>query len=231
MRELGLALAAALAGCGRPAAASCVEVGSSRVCWNEAGVAASVEPSMRPARSPASPLGFRCEGAGDARRCIERDRRATPFACDGERCTQARPRLPDDGEWTCADAAGAVVCVGGEPAAGVASRGVERGWFCGERRGTRERVCVDLSPDVPDGDLAGWRCRFEHEPRVVRRCERDRSVHVLDDACDGERPCVDGAHCVASRCVPDRPAPSCWLDADCGGGSACRFGSCSAERR
>ena len=61
---------------------------------------------------------------------------ASPFVCSGETCTQRHVRLPDDGEWRCAERDGVVWCAGGEPAAGVVSVSTVRGYRCGERRGT-----------------------------------------------------------------------------------------------
>ena len=46
-------------------------------------------------------------------------------------------------------------------------------------------------------------------------------------ACDLGHPCVDGSRCAEGWCVPERPAPGCWLQTDCPGGR-CRFGSCLA---
>jgi hypothetical protein len=155
--------------------------------------------------------------------------------------------MPDDGEWTCADSAGAVVCVGGERAAGVVAGPPDAAWICGPRRSPGAappparrleaaspaplgpRVCVDLSPDVPDGDPSGRRCHVESGPPATRVCERATGAAVLGVACDAAHPCVDGATCAGGRCLPAaRPAPSCWLDRDCPGG-ACRFGTCRAE--
>ena len=80
---------------------------------------------------------------------------------------QRHVRLPDDGEWRCAERDGVAWCAGGEPAAGVVRAPAERGFVCGERRMTGdagvERVCVDESPDVPGGERGGYRCRFLQE--------------------------------------------------------------------
>ena len=132
--------------------------------------------------------------------------------------------MPDDGDWSCADMGGVAICHAGERAAGVAPAptGVDVAWFCGARG-----ICVDLSPDFPDGDMVGWRCRYEHEAGARRICERVAgAAHQLTDVCDGRRPCLDGSLCIEGRCLPARPDPACWLDADCAGGARCRFGSC-----
>jgi hypothetical protein len=134
--------------------------------------------------------------------------------------------MPNDGEWECADLAGVVVCHGGERAAGVAPGASDPGFVCGARsHGSKERVCVDTSPDFPTGTPRAERCAFEPHDGVVRICERNTSAHGITDACSPAKPCVSGLSCVAARCVPRKPAPSCLLDKDCDHG-ACRFGSC-----
>jgi hypothetical protein len=186
-----------------------------------------------PASASAPAMGWRCVGGGAARTCTSRATSAPAFACDGSRCEQRHPRMPDDGEWQCTDSAGATVCMGGERAAGVAPGPApdrsDAGWFCGARRGgdPGSRLCVDLSPDFPDGRARGWRCRTLHDGPARRVCERDAAVHTLAETCDPGHPCVDGSRCAEGWCVPERPAPSCWLQTDCPGGR-CRFGSCIA---
>jgi hypothetical protein len=217
----------------------CADVGTTRVCWDARGAPALVERTL-PRVAATTPMGWRCAWPGPVRHCVDRAAVAPAFTCDGPRCTQRHARLPDDGEWTCVDSAGAVVCVGGAAPAGVVAGPPEVGWICGERRGAPARdeggarVCVDFSPDFPDGQAAAWRCRIENGASPVRVCERAASLELarrgpaLGDACDRSRPCVDGATCVSARCVPARPAPTCTLDADCSTG-ACRFGTCRAE--
>lgn len=215
----------------------CADVGALRVCWDPLGAPALVARPVPPAAA-ASPMGWRCAWPGTARLCVDRRADAPAFSCVGERCTQTHARRPDAGEWTCADSAGAVVCAGGEPAAGVVAGPPDAAWICGARRGAGPhdllgpRVCVDLAPDFPDGEATRWRCRSLVGPAAGRVCERASDVPSLGARCDRARPCVDGALCVAQGdvdvCVPARPAPSCWLDADCPG-SACRFGTCRAE--
>jgi len=224
----------------------CTDLAELRVCWGGAcGDAGCVEARPAPPLPALSALGFRCVGSGAARRCADRAARAGGFDCRGDVCVQAHPRLPSDGEWLCADAAGAVVCAGGEPAAGVAAARTDAGWFCGTRAGMRAaaaapraqpsagrapsagpRVCVDFDADFPDGAATNWRCRYAYERGRQRVCERDPNGAELGDACDPARPCVDGSRCASGHCVPARPAPECWLDSDCAG-KACRFGSCA----
>ena len=154
------------------------------------------------------------------------------FVCSDARCAQLYPRFPDDGEWTCNDMAGATVCSGGDPPAGVPFNRSDSGWTCGQRRTARaertegERVCVNFAPDFPDGMARGWRCRYVTDADVRRICERGDTAGIIGDAC-GKRadPCFDGLRCVGGRCQPDPPSPSCILDSDCDEG-ACRFASC-----
>jgi hypothetical protein len=186
----------------RAATEDCADVETLRACWDGAGVHVTKSPTTTRARGPA-------------------------FACAGDRCEQRHPRMPDTGEWQCMDSAGATVCMGGERAAGVAPAPPDPRWFCGARRGGEPgaRVCVDLSPDFPDGHAHGWRCRTLHDGPARRVCERDPEAHTLGDTCDARHPCVDGSLCAGGLCLPERPAPACWREADCPEGR-CRFGSC-----
>jgi len=188
----------------RAAAGDCANVQTLRVCWDGAGPHAAARATGGAARAP-----------------------GPTFACSGDRCEQRHPRMPDDGEWQCADSAGATVCMGGERAAGVARPAAEPAWFCGARRDRvmGARICVDLSPDFPDGRAPGWRCRTLYEGPTRRVCDRDPAAHTLAETCDRAHPCVDGSRCAGGWCVPERPAPECWLDTDCAAGR-CRFGSC-----
>ncbi len=223
--------------------ATCADVANSRVCWDascDGGVCVTDRPL--PPLPELSSLGWRCTGKGDARVCADRQSEVGRFDCDTDgRCQQRYPRVPDDGEWSCADTAGAVVCAGGAPPAGVASPRLsptESGWFCGLRKaGTpdEQRVCVDFSTDYPsppenakgaDG-RRHWRCSWKNGS-VERTCILASDLHELGDPCDPAVPCVDGASCVNARCVPPRPAPNCAFDADCES-RRCRFGTC-AER-
>jgi hypothetical protein len=130
---------------------------------------------------------------------------ASEFTCDAGRCTQRHVRLPDDGEWRCAEQDGVAWCAGGEPAAGVVRMPANRGFACGVRRGsTTERVCVDESPDYPSGKRGRYRCRFLHEHGTQRECVEES---------------------VPLRAVVVRGAPDCWLDRDCAPES-CDRGRC-----
>jgi len=140
-----------------------------------------------------------------------RNDEASEFACDGGRCVQRHVRLPDDGEWRCAERAGVVWCAGGEPPAGVVRAPADRGYVCGRRAGARhpagERICVDASPDYPSGLAGEYACHFAEERGVRRVCERQRSAVVPPRG---------------------RRAPDCWLDRDCEGGP-CDRGRCAGE--
>ncbi len=259
---LGIVTAAAVA-CGRSAAGDptldvartwatpaadvagrCADVGEARACWSDRGGPTRVTRTVPP-RPPPTPIGWRCTGQGGSRRCAARDD-VGPFACDGGACEQRLPRQPDEGQWQCVDDSGATVCVGGEPASGVARSCVDPGWVCGERRrppdgvrtggaperaSSHDRVCVDLSPDVPSGSTAGQRCRWSYDRRPIRVCVRDPGAHLLGDACSPTDPCVVGARCVAGRCLPPAPSADCAIDADCGerARTRCRFGTCTED--
>jgi|SRR5580704_846848 hypothetical protein len=210
----------------------CADVSDLRVCWGAPGGPLLVARALPPFPAPSS-LGFRCYGSGSARTCGLRESAASGFSCEGTTCIQRYARQPDEGEWTCSDDAGVAVCVGSERAAGVSSAGIDPGWICGERPPKRDRlgphVCVDFSPDFPEGLASGFRCRWSYEHGASRICVRDSQAHVVGDGCDGTRPCVLGALCVDSRCVPPKPWPSCAFDTDCEAGR-CGFGSCVGTR-
>ena len=92
------------------------------------------------------------------------------------------------------------------------------------------RVCVDLSPDFPDGHARGWRCRTLYDGPPRRACDRDPDAHTLAETLRRARTRASTAAAASTGwCVPERPAPACWRDADCAGGR-CRFGSCLARR-
>jgi hypothetical protein len=159
--------------------------------------------------------------------CVDRRAGGGPFVCVGDECVQRHPRMPDDGEWECVDLHGVVICHGGEPAAAVVDGPPDPGWLCGARaQGARgpERLCVDFAPDLPAGEAAGWRCRYDHQRGEKRICRRDAQARRVGGPCAAG--CPEGATCVENRCLPARPDPTCWLDSDCPGGK-CRFGTCS----
>jgi hypothetical protein len=142
-----------------------------------------------------------------------RVREASEFSCRGDVCVQRHVRLPDDGEWRCAEREGVVWCAGGEPAAGVVKVVSERGYRCGERRvapgDRRERVCVDAAPDYPVGRAGEFACRFVEQGSLRRECvRRPSTVRPLEHA----------------------SLPNCWLDRDCDG-TKCDRGSCESEKR
>jgi hypothetical protein len=213
----------------------CADVGTVRVCWDPATAEPRLRPRPVPARAPSTPLGWRCAGAGAARACRDRGRDAPPFVCAGTHCRQRPPRLPDDGDWSCADMSGAVVCVGGAAPAGVAAAAAAPGWFCDERRARDEagdasaRVCVDLSPDYPDGEPARWRCHFDNAPAPVRVCQGAAEPRAVGAACAADAACPAGTACVSGRCLPPRPSPGCWSDRDCAAPERCQLGSCRGE--
>ena len=219
----------------------CADVADVRVCWglngnhDDCSQGVCVDERKVPPLDAKSNMGWRCFRSGSERECVDRRQGVGDFRCQQGRCEQLHPRVPDDREWSCADLSGAAVCVGGDEPAGVLPATAEPGWLCGARPedarpigrdgGVGRALCVDLSADFPDGKPTGWKCRYEYEGGARRICEKGDDVHVLGDRCARDAPCIDGARCVAGKCVPDRPSPSCWLDADCESG-ACRFGTC-----
>jgi hypothetical protein len=225
---------------------ACADVLDFRVCWDaECPSGTCVVERSVPSAPAASPLGWRCVGGGEERSCSDRGHGVGRFACQRDSCVQVHPRLPDDGEWTCAEMAGAVLCVGGDGPAGTPPGPRDAGFLCGKRRptpgpsrfdaragaaglGQGATVCLDLSPDFPDSSPRGWVCRYEHEHGMRRICERRETQGALGAACSSSAPCIDGLLCAAGRCVPRRPEPSCWLDADCASAS-CRLASCVQE--
>jgi hypothetical protein len=134
-------------------------------------------------------------------------RAVSRFTCQDGTCRQEQPRLPDTGEWRCADLGHVVWCAGGEPAAGVVSGPVDARFRCGPRWGgaKSERVCIDQQPDYPGGQSETYQCGFEQERGVARVCRSG----------DAWR----GAALAASA------VPACWLDRDCASG-VCDRGAC-----
>ena len=145
--------------------------------------------------------------AGSLWRAALAPRQSSRFNCNQSECRQQHPRLPDSGEWTCAERDGVVWCVGGEPAAGVA-RGIGDARFrCGPRWGKpHERVCVDEQPEYPQ--RSGFVCRFEQESGLSRVCR--------------------GGHTATSAKHPRGAVPACWFDKDCRSG-VCDRGVCACR--
>ena len=137
-------------------------------------------------------------------------RAAGRFKCREGQCRQQQPRLPDTGEWRCAERAHVVWCAGGEPAAGVVSGRVDPGFRCGARWGhaPAERVCIDRHPDYPD-ETGDFDCSFEQERSIVRVCRANARI-------------------AAPLPAQERALPACWLDRDCPSG-ACDRGVCTCN--
>jgi hypothetical protein len=202
---------------------SCSDVGRERVCWSTECLSGScLGVRVVPAVPALSAAGYRCAGTGPTRVCRDRVEGAGPFECDAGACVQRQPRMPDDGEWSCSEMAGVVVCRELARAAGSLPAPRDPAFVCGSA--ARGRVCVDFSPDLPD-ERGEWRCRFVDEMRTERQCRPGADPGRPGAACEPARPCMDGLHCVSGRCLPERPSPSCATDDDCPGGS-CRFGTC-----
>ncbi len=137
-------------------------------------------------------------------------RLASPFVCQGSTCRQAHPRLPDTGEWRCAERDGVAWCAGGEPAAGVVAGPADPSFRCAPRFGHEsERVCIARHPDYPGGQPSLQSCWYAQEAGVSRHCGPARS---------------------ASRApLAERALPACWLDADCSS-RACDRGACRCQK-
>jgi hypothetical protein len=207
----------------------CSDVGTARVCWDTACEKGVCLVERNTPEAPAlTPMGYRCAGSGGARSCVDRSLLAGRFFCRDGVCEQWGPRTPDTREVSCSEIAGVVRClVEGDAASAVVGSERAPGWFCGPRRGPTERgeICVDFSADYPDGDPLAWDCHYEAEPALRRVCKKAQSFARVLAACHASAPCVDGAVCVAGRCLPRAPEIGCYVDGDCDAGP-CRFGTC-----
>lgn len=155
-------------------------------------------------------------------------RLASPFVCRGETCLQAHPRLPDTGEWRCAEHAGVAWCAGGEPAAGVVAGRADSAFQCAPRWGhEEERICIARHPDYPEGRSDLYQCSYAQERGTARRCKRARTEQRVSLP-EGARPaCWLDRDCDSGAC--DRGACVCSKDAECGG-SRCRDGWCAGGK-
>lgn len=155
-------------------------------------------------------------------------RRAGPFACAGSECRQRQPRLPDSGEWRCAERAHVVWCAGGEPASGVVPGASDASFRCGARWGdksdAKERVCIDRRPDHPDAAPDDYECRYEQERGLARVCRQGRGAIEAALAPLALPACWLDGDCPSQRC--DRGACLCQSDAECRRGR-CREGVCA----
>ncbi|HET9930869.1 MAG TPA: hypothetical protein VFQ35_09290 [Polyangiaceae bacterium] len=209
---------------------SCSDVQDARVCWAaEPGEGLWVGERPLPGPNAADPRKYRCTGVGDQRECRLRADLAPPFRCREERCTQPLPRVPDDGEWECADLGGVVLCRGGGVPAGVARPSSDPGWRCGARRksSTGERICLDLDPDYPGKRGESFRCHYDYEgAKLTRTCEPSRAP-VIGTRCESKGACPADARCIGGICLPASFNPSCWGDLDCSGDERCVYGACA----
>jgi hypothetical protein len=154
-------------------------------------------------------------------------RRAGAFACSAGECRQPQPRLPDTGEWRCAERAKVVWCAGGEPAAGVVPGAPDARFQCAARWGggtVTERVCIDRRPDYPDGARDDYDCRYDQERGLARVCRKQRAATGPAFSPLALPACWLDRDCPSQRC--DRGACACRADADCERGR-CRDGLCA----
>ena len=154
---------------------------------------------------------------------------AGSFSCRAGECRQEQPRLPDTGEWRCADRGQVVWCAGGEPAAGVVKGPADPAYRCGARWGSSsgERVCIDAHPDYPAGQFENLRCRFEQEQGLARVCQTGETWHGATLRADALPACWLARDCPSGGC--DRGACSCQSDAQCQAGR-CQSGVCVEEK-
>lgn len=214
--------------------ALCLDVADVRACWGDAADSDKCRSGTcfvrRPLpAAPAPPSGFRCRGQRGDRSCVTRVLDGPPFVCDQNRCVQAPPRMPDNGEWECVEMAGAVICRSLAEAAGIPRGPEDAAFVCGTRAGHGERICVDLSPDPPPG-LASWGCRVTYDRGSAARVCTATNEPRVGGSCTSDANCPAAVPCVGGRCLPDQPKPACWFDQDCGRGARCRYGSCRAEK-
>jgi hypothetical protein len=201
----------------------CSDFGELRVCYGDEGVA-RVARSVPAGLAPRA--GYRCGGSGRARKCEDRAANGGGFECGTTRCLQLSPRMPDDGEWECVELSGLVYCHSRGPMAGVEAGPKDLGWLCGPRRGHDEQVCIDTDADRPS-DARFRSCRYEQRMGAsIRSCVPARAA-AIGDSCAAETECPKDSSCQAGLCLPRRPEPACWLDADCGAAARCALGSCT----
>jgi len=186
-------------------------LGGSRFALCELLLLAAAAGCRQPQARPHRPLATRAVSLPSALALAVAPRAASRFACQGGTCRQQQPRLPDTGEWRCAESKHVVWCAGGEPAAGVVGGPPDRHFRCGPRWGTGagERVCIERQPDYPGDPSLSYQCRFEQEQGVARVC---RSTDAKVDA-------------KAGGDLAERALPACWLDRDCPSGT-CDRGAC-----
>lgn len=155
--------------------------------------------------------------------------RADRFSCGPDQCVQSHPRLPDSGQWRCAESGLVVWCAGGEPAAAVAPAPADPGYRCGLRfGGASERICIDEHPDYPPPQMGRNRCAFAQERGIARVCKVG-ATKAAKPLSPGALPaCWLGQDCRSGNC--DRGTCRCAADRDCERG-VCSFGVCAEGAR
>jgi len=176
-------------------------------------------------QQPKSGKKGRTASVASARPPALRPRAASRFHAKNGQFRQEHPRLPDTGEWRCAERGKVVWCAGGQAAAGVVRGPADRGYRCGPRWGTPgERVCIDQHPDYP-GD--GYECKMEEELGVARICRLAGATSTRPLPTSAVPACWLDRDCPTQHC--DRGACGCSGDRDCQRG-VCRAGACVEER-
>jgi hypothetical protein len=168
--------------------------------------------------------------ATDALRAALAPRPAGHFSLQDGKLRQEHPRLPDTGEWRCAERSQVVWCAGGQPAAGVVAGPPDRGFRCGprwgQRSGQRERVCIDEHPDYPGNDA--YQCSFDQERGIARVCRVEQASPAIVLVPHALAACWLDRDCPSGRC--DRGACTCASQADCESGH-CERGMCIEVHR
>jgi hypothetical protein len=193
-------------------------------------VLASCVGCKRPKPAPAPPPSPSSTSAPDQLRAALTPRSAGHFSLRDGKLRQEHPRLPDTGEWRCAERARIVWCAGGEPAAGVVAGPNDAGFRCGPRWGQdgseRERVCIDEHPDYPGNEA--YQCSFDQERGIARVCRVAEPTPAAVLAPNAVAACWLDRDCPSGRC--DRGACTCVAQADCQSGS-CQRGTCVEVNR
>lgn len=152
-------------------------------------------------------------------------RPAGSFTCGGDGCLQLHPRMPDTGEWLCAERGGVVWCAGSDGAAGVVAGPPDLGFRCGKRwgGGPSERVCIDRHPDYPSAPGV-YQCRFQQERGSSRLCRLSSASESATSLAESAlAACFLDRDCPSQRC--ERGTCGCASDAECRLGR-CERGSC-----
>lgn len=166
-----------------PPLARCMDVGLIRACWSN-----NAAPTLITRTVPAfasEPARWRCKDSAQSRQCAARAALGGAFRCQNAVCTQSAPWVPDDGIWDCVAESGAVICLGGQPAAGVPHPlPPSSNWICGDRRVPPDQV-TNPHPNAPvNGNNT-------HAAMDAASAPLTQTAATPDAAVAHERVCVD----------------------------------------